>query len=88
VFVKWAINEKRIGMIAWAVGAGTLINIVLNPILIRLIGITGAAWSSLVSMPLGLVATLCCSDSGRRHLALMLRSVLSLPSFKLNEHAA
>jgi O-antigen/teichoic acid export membrane protein len=87
VFSQWAINEKRIAMIAWAFGSGAVINVLLNPLLIRVIGINGAAWSTLVSMPLGLTLTLLCTDNGRQHLFLMLLSILTLPSFKLNEHA-
>ena len=88
VFSQWAINEKRIAMIAWAFGSGAVINVLLNPLLIKVTGIKGAAWSTLVSMPLGLALTLFCTADGRRHLLLILRSILTLPSFKLNEHAS
>jgi len=87
VFSQWAINEKRIAMIAWAFGSGAVINVILNPLLIKVTGINGAAWSSLISMPLGLVLTLLCTADGRRHLLLILRSTFTLPSFRLNEHA-
>jgi O-antigen/teichoic acid export membrane protein len=87
VFSQWAINEKRIAMIAWAFGSAAVINVMLNPILIKTIGINGAAWSSLVSIPLGLALTLSCTADGRRHLLLSLRSIVTLPSFKLDEHA-
>ena len=86
VFSQWAINEKRIAMIAWAFGSGALINVILNPLLIKMIGINGAAWSSLISMPLGLTLTLLLSSVGRDHLSLMLRSVFTIPSFRLGEH--
>lgn len=86
VFSQWAINEKRIAMIAWVFGSGAVINAILNPILIKMIDITGAAWSSLVSMPLGLVLTLLFSSHGSIHLSLILRSIFTLPSFKLGEH--
>jgi len=88
VFSQWAINEKRITMIAWAFGSGAIINVILNPLLIKLIGINGAAWSTLVSMPLGLSLTLLFSSVGRAHLSLMLRFIVTLPSFKLGEHRA
>jgi O-antigen/teichoic acid export membrane protein len=88
VFSQWAINEKRITMIAWAFGSGAVINVILNPLLIKLIGINGAAWSTLISMPLGLSLTLLFSSGGRAHLSLMLRSLFTLPSFKLGEHRA
>jgi O-antigen/teichoic acid export membrane protein len=87
VFSQWAINENRIAMIAWAFASGAVINVILNPLLIKAIGINGAAWSSLVSMPVGLVLTLSCTGDGRRHLLMILRSIFTLPSFKLNEHA-
>ena len=83
VFCQWAINEKRIPMIAWAFGVGAVINVVLNPFLIKLTGINGAAVSSLISMPLGLVLSLLWTSSGRMHLKLMASSIVKLPSFKL-----
>jgi O-antigen/teichoic acid export membrane protein len=86
VFSQWAINEKRIGMIAWAFGSGVVINVILNPLLIKLIGINGAAWSTLVSMPIGLVLTLLCTSHGHRHLLFILHSIFTLPSFQLNEY--
>lgn len=86
VFSQWAINEKRIPMIAWAFGSGTVINVILNPLLIKMLGINGAAWSTMISMPLGLVLTLLWSRIGRSHLSLILRAVFTLPSFKLDEH--
>ncbi|HNS97814.1 MAG TPA: flippase [Polyangiaceae bacterium] len=86
VFSQWAINEKRIPLIAWAFFSGALINVFLNYWLIPLIGITGAAWSSLLAMPLGLFLTLSAQADGRKHLQLVLRSILTLPSFRLNEH--
>ena len=88
VFSQWAINEKRIPMIAWAFGLGTLINIVLNPFLIMKIGLNGAAWSTLVSMPLGLALTLSGTADGRSHFLLIMKSIFTLPSFRLNEHNA
>jgi O-antigen/teichoic acid export membrane protein len=88
VFIQWAINEKRLGLIAWSCGSGAFINALLNPLLIHLVGINGAAWSSFISMPLGLVLTLIWTSDGREHLRLMLRSVLTLPSFRLREHQA
>ncbi|MFA6717263.1 MAG: flippase [Victivallales bacterium] len=85
VFCQWAINEKRLVMIGWALGTGTLINVILNPLLIKAIGITGAAWSTLLSMPLGLALTLFCSRCGREHIVLMLRSIFTIPSFRLDK---
>ncbi len=86
VFSQWAINEKRLALTAWSFGTGALINALLNPILINLHGINGAAWSSLISMPLGLVLCLLWQAESREHLRLMFRSILTLPSFKLGEH--
>jgi len=86
VFSQWAINEKRLALIAWSLGSGAFINALLNAVLINLIGINGAAWGTLISMPLGLVLCLLWQADSREHLRLMFRSVLTLPSFKLGEH--
>ena len=86
VFSQWAINEKRLTLIAWSLGSGAFINALLNPFLINLVGINGAAWSTLISMPLGLVLCLLWQADSREHLRLMFGSVLTLPSFRLGEH--
>jgi len=86
VFSQWAINEKRLTLIAWSLGSGAFINALLNPVLINLVGINGAAWGTLISMPLGLVVCLLWQADSREHLRLMFGSVLTLPSFRLGEH--
>jgi len=86
VFSHWAINEKRIALIAWSFSLGAVINIILNPILIKGLGINGAAWSTLISMPVGLVLILLLTSAGRDHLGLLLRGIITLPSFKLGPH--
>ena len=88
VFTQWAINERHLSMIAWSFASGALINVFLNPLFINYIGINGAALSSLISMPLGLVLTLIWQPIGQDHLKLILRSILTLPSFKLGEHTS
>jgi O-antigen/teichoic acid export membrane protein len=88
VFSLWAVNEKRLALIAWSFGSGAFINAFMNPLLIDLVGINGAAYSSLISMPLGLVLSLIWQSDGREHLRLMFHSILTLPSFRLGEHPA
>ena len=86
VFALWAINEHRLALIFWSFASGATINIVMNPIMIHWIGIKGAAWSSLISMPLGLTLALNCCYEGKKHFRLLVRSILSLPSFTLGQH--
>jgi len=86
VFSQWAINEKHLRMIASGFVAGAILNIIFNPLLIYLFGITGSAWSSLLSMPLGLTVTLFQQSLGREHLIFIIRSISRLPSFRLGEH--
>lgn len=87
VFSQWAINENRIAWIAWGVGTGVAIKVALNLVLIRRSGLQGVAWSSVLAVPLGMVLTLVSTPAGRGHLRVLARSVLSLPSFRLGEHA-
>ena len=86
VFSQWAINEKRLQMIASGFITGAILNALLNPLLIHLFGITGAAWSSLTAMPLGLTIALLCQSHGREHFKFMLYSIFKFPSFRLGEH--
>ena len=85
-FYWHATFENRLKMIAAANGAGAAINVAANWIMIPSMGVTGAAWSSVVSMPLGLILVLFCTKYGRFLLKLILKSVLTLPSFRLRKN--
>lgn len=76
--------ENKLKTIAIANGAGALINVGMNWFMIPAIGVTGAAWSSVISMPAGLAIVLLCTKDGRKILRIILKSILTLPSFRLN----
>lgn len=75
---------NKLKTIAAANGAGALINVVLNWFMIPRLGVTGAAWSSVISMPAGLILLLLCTADGRKMLWFILKALFTLPSFRLN----
>lgn len=78
-----AVNDNRLKSIAAVFCSGALLNVPLNALLIRCFGTAGAAVSSAAAMPLGLVLTLAATAAGRRDLEFMLRSLVTLPSFRM-----
>lgn len=88
VFSQWAVNENRLALITWAVAAGVALKILLNVAFIERFGAAGVAWSSLVSIPTALAIILLLSRVGRAHLHTIVSSLVTLPSFKLGEHAS
>ena len=77
--------ENRLKSIAFANGAGALINVGLNCFMIPAMGIVGAAWSSVGAMPMGFLLVLLCTKQGRSSLKLILHSLITLPSFRLRK---
>lgn len=76
--------ENKLILLALSNGMGAVINVFGNWYLIPRFGVIGAAWSSVFSMILGLILALLCQKSGRKILLFILKSLLTLPSFKLN----
>lgn len=86
VFGQWAVNENLLKTYAAVLGAGAFPNIVFNWFLIPRYGMAGAAFGSLIAMPLGMIAVLLLKKRLRLHLLLIFRSIFTLPSLKLGEH--
>ena len=76
--------ENKLFLMAFSNGSGALINVLGNWYLIPRLGITGAAWSSVLSMLFGLILALLFQKSGRQILKFILKSLFTLPSLKLN----
>ena len=76
--------ENKLILLAISNGIGALINVFANWYMIPEMGVNGAAWSSVLSMPAGLILGLLCTKSGRIILKFILKSIFTLPSFKLN----
>ncbi|MDR3671508.1 MAG: flippase [Holophaga sp.] len=79
ILVKWLVNEGHFGMCLAGYAAGLLLNLALLLVTIKPMGLMGAAMASLVALPLGMVLVLSLRPEGRRHLALIGRSMVSLP---------
>jgi len=77
--------ENKLFLLAFSNGLGAFLNVIGNYILIPRMGAVGAAWSSIITMPLGLILSLLCLKSGREILKVMLKSLLTHPSFRLNQ---
>lgn len=86
VFTQWTTNENLLKTNALTLGAGALLNVIFNYLLIPRYGMAGAACSSLITMPLGMAIVLLSTTNLRRHLRLVFRSIFTLPSFKLGEN--
>ena len=82
-FYCHAVNEHRLSMIAAVFCSGALLNVPLNMLLIPRIGAPGAAICSAAAMPIGMALTLLFTSQGRRDLKFMLRSIFTLPSFRM-----
>lgn len=80
-----AVCEKHFGIIGAVFCLGTLLNVPLNMLLIPRLGPSGAAISSASAMPLGILLALLCNHAGRGILCVMLRSIFTLPSFRLGK---
>lgn len=76
--------ENKLILLALSNGMGAVINVFGNWYLIPRFGVIGAAWSSVISMILGLILALMCQKSGRKILFFIFKSILTLPSLKLN----
>lgn len=76
--------ENKLILLVISNGLGALINVLANWYMIPQMGTLGAAWSSVISMPAGLMLTLLCTNNGRAFLRIILRSLFTLPSFRLN----
>ena len=76
--------ENKLILPAVTNGLGALINVFANWYMIQKMGVTGAAWSSVLSMPAGLILCLICTKDGRVFLKVILKSLFTLPSFRLN----
>ncbi len=84
-FFCHAMNENRLYTIAAVSGAGALLNIPLNMFLIPCFGMCGAAFSTVVSMPLGFLVVILLTAKGRADLRFIFFSLIHLPSFWLNK---
>ena len=82
-FYCHAVNEHRLAVIAAVFCSGAVLNVPLNMLLIPWIGASGAAICSVAAMPVGMSLTLLCTSKGRRDLRFMIRSIVSLPSFRI-----
>ena len=76
--------ENKLLLMAFSNGLGAFINVFGNWYLIPRLGITGAAWSSVFSMILGLILALLFQKTGRDILRFILKSLFTLPSLRLN----
>ena len=76
VFGKWMINENLQKIIMVSGIIGTVFNLILNYILIRKVGICGAALAALVAPLLGNLVMAICSVTIRSHFRLLLESFL------------
>ncbi|MBR2439495.1 MAG: flippase [Lentisphaeria bacterium] len=76
--------ENKLLLLAISNGMGAVLNLFGNCYLIPKMGVAGAAWSSVISMPIGLFLSLLCTKKGRTILKFILKSLIILPSFKLN----
>ena len=76
--------ENKLILLVASNGLGALINVFANWYMIPKMGVNGAAWSSVISMPLGLTLGLLCTKNGRTVLKIILKSLFTLPSFRLN----
>ena len=86
-FFWHATLENRLKTIAAANGAGALINIGLNWLTIPAWNGIGAAWSSVVALPCGFILVLLCTKQNRSLLKLILKSIVTLPSFRLRKES-
>jgi len=84
VFGQWIIKTNNLFLGGLFNVIGFLFNVPLNYMLIRRFGAVGAAWSTVISAPLGMMLILCSFRDGRAELKFMLKSILTLPSFRLS----
>lgn len=76
--------ENKLILLAASNGLGALINVFANWYMIPRMGVSGAAWSSVISMPAGLIISLLFTRNGRATLKFILKAIFSLPSFRLH----
>lgn len=79
ILIKWLVNEGHYLFCFIGYALGLALDVALLVLALGRLGPTGAALASLVSLPLGMGLTLACSREGRRHMAIICRSVVTLP---------
>ena len=84
VLGQWIIKTNRLFLGGLFNLSGFLINVPLNCFLILRFGAAGAAWSTLLSAPIGMVIIMMTFPEGRAELKFLLKSILTLPSFHLS----
>lgn len=84
VLGQWIIKTNRLFLGGLFNLTGFLINVPLNYCLIQRFGAAGAAWSTLISAPFGMMLILMTFPEGRSELKFLLKSLLTLPSFHLS----
>ena len=79
------INENRLKTLCFVSITGVILNIIFNLYTIPNFAGCGAAFSSVISFPLGMALTLLCTRKGRVDLKFILYSIFHLPSLEFNK---
>lgn len=84
VLGQWIVKTNRLYLGGFFNLTGFLINVPLNYFMILRFGAAGAAWSTLISAPFGMMIIMLSFPDGRAELKFMLKSLTNLPSFRLS----